>query len=188
MRVIAGAHKGRILKTAHDLSVRPATGKVRAAIFNVLQNRIDLTGARILDLYAGSGSLGIEALSRGAQSVVFVEKSQSTLRFLRQNLASVREERRTEVRSGDALEYLRTVREEFDIVFADPPYALEELPHLPAEIFRRGAVAEEGFLIIEHPAEIFFAADSRYEKVVEKKYGRTRVTFFTHSRSRQTEP
>ena len=89
MRVIAGKYKGRQLRTVADLSVRPATSRVKSSVFNILQNRVDWGESLVLDLFAGSGSLGIEALSRGARRVVFVENSKRAVEYLRQNIALI---------------------------------------------------------------------------------------------------
>jgi 16S rRNA (guanine966-N2)-methyltransferase len=185
MRIIAGTHKGRMLKTVADLTVRPATGKVRGAIFNILQSRIDLQKARILDLFAGSGSLGIEALSRGAQYAVFVENSKPTARYLRQNIASVHEEQRCEVLETDVFRFLRTAQGLFDLIFVDPPYTSEDLPQLASAVFQRGIVSKNGYVVIEHPTDVVYTSHSLWEKVVEKKYGRTLVTFFKHHQAEQ---
>ena len=154
MRVIAGAHKGRILKTAHDLSVRPATGKVRAAIFNVLQNRIDLTGARILDLYAGSGSLGIEALSRGARLVILVEAHPATARLADENLNALGIKKSAEVIQSDAVQGLEKMAARHllaDFIFLDPPYE-DTTEHLKVLDYLDTAhlIAPYGLVIVEH--------------------------------------
>jgi len=184
MRVIAGRHKGKPLRTVADLSVRPATSRVKGSIFNILQSRIDWRTARVLDLFAGSGSLGIEALSRGAAHAVFVEQAKRSLVFLQQNIASVGVEAHAEVVAGDAFEYLTRPRASFDIVFADPPYELEMLHRLPTYIFQSGVVAPEGYLIIEHPQKLEFEPSVLWEPVVVRKYGRTVVTFFQSQHER----
>ncbi len=187
MRVIAGKHKGRRLRTVTDLSVRPATGRVKGSIFNILQSRVNWYEANVLDLFAGSGSLGIEAISRGARAVVFVENSKRVASYLNENLAAMDELDASEVVVGDAFDFLARPRAKFDVVFADPPYELEALKRLPTFIFQSGVVSKEGYLIIEHPEELMFEPSLLWEVAVERKYGRTVVTFFTHNSGTDNE-
>ncbi len=107
MRVIAGKYKGRQLRTVADLSVRPATSRVKSSVFNILQNRIDWGESLVLDLFAGSGSLGIEALSRGARRVVFVENSKRAVEYLKQNIALISAEPESEVVAADVFDTSR---------------------------------------------------------------------------------
>jgi 16S rRNA (guanine966-N2)-methyltransferase len=182
MRVIAGKHKGRRLRTVADLSVRPATSRVKGSIFNILQNRVDWSGVRVLDLFAGSGSLGIEALSRGAQQVVFVENSKRAAEFLRQNIALVDASAECEIVVSDVFDFLSRTRTAFDVVFADPPYEFEILNRLPSLVFQSGVVSPDGYLIIEHPQELAFETSPLWQEAVVRKYGRTVVTFFESQR------
>ena len=185
MRVIAGKYKGRILKTVPDNSVRPATDKVRGAIFNVLQSRVDWTSAVVLDLFAGSGSVGIEALSRGAKKVIFVENSRNAVKFLSANLESIGAAQDAQVVQGDVFHFLKSAYRSYDVVFADPPYALESLAALPNTIFASNVVDDNGYLIIEHPTHFAFQPGSEWESAVEKTYGRTTVSFFQHRKKEQ---
>lgn len=185
MRVIAGKHKGRRLHTVADLSVRPATSRVKESIFNVLQNRVDWTEARVLDLFAGSGSLGIEALSRGSQHVVFIENSKRAAAFLQQNIALVNALAESEIVVADVFDFLARQHATYDVVFADPPYKFEALNRLPTMVFQSGIVSPDGYLIIEHPQELTFVRDDSFgepsplwQTAIVRKYGRTVVTFF----------
>ena len=185
MRVIAGKYKGRILKTVPDKSVRPATDKVKGAIFNVMQSRIDWTQSIVLDLYAGSGSIGIEALSRGAKKVVFVENSRNAMRSLKLNLESIGANGDSQIVYGDVNNFLQAGSRKYDVVFADPPYAMETLEELPNKIFESGIIMESGYLIIEHPVRFEFHPGSSWEVAVQKIYGRTSVSFFQHKQPAQ---
>lgn len=183
MRVIAGKYKNRKLETVQDNSVRPATDKVKGAIFNVLQSRVDWPKARVLDLYAGSGSVGIEALSRGAKHCIFVEKSRNALAFLKKNLETIGASADASVVFGDVDRFLESVTSKYAVVFADPPYALEALAGIPDLIFSKGIVAEDGYLIVEHPARYEFSNNGLWEVAVLKVYGNTAVSFFHHKTS-----
>lgn len=183
MRVISGKYRGRILKTVPDNSVRPATDRVKSAIFNVMQSRVDWSSAAVLDLFAGSGSIGIEAMSRGAVKTVFVEQSRSALQFLTQNLTAIGAAKDALVVPGDVFHFLQSAHKHYDVVFADPPYALDALHDLPNTIFRSKVVAEEGYVIIEHPTRFEFQSGPEWETVVHKVYGRTSVSFIQHKKT-----
>lgn len=181
MRVIAGKYKGRILKTVPDNSVRPATDKVKGAIFNVMQSRVDWSRSTVLDLFAGSGSVGIEALSRGAKKVIFVENSRAALQYLKSNLESIGANGDSQVVQGDVFQFLKSAYRKYEVVFADPPYAMESLQELPNRIFESNIVSQGGFLVIEHPARFEFYPGSDWEVAIQKVYGRTCVSFFQHT-------
>ncbi|MFN0158383.1 MAG: 16S rRNA (guanine(966)-N(2))-methyltransferase RsmD [Bacteroidota bacterium] len=189
MRVITGRFKGRTLKTVKDLSVRPATDRVKQTIFDMLVTRVDLDGATVLDLFAGSGGLGIEALSRGAERVVFVENGSGAVDFIEQNVRMLGCEDQTEIHETDALMYVARARGSYDVVFADPPYTFTRLPELPAIIFSAGLVKRDGYCVVEHPTSLHFDSTGQYLAGPEKKFGRTLVTFFQHpSQTQEATP
>ena len=124
MRVITGTARGRKLQTPAGTAVRPTSDMVKEAVFSIIQFEVE--GARVLDLFAGSGQMGIEALSRGARSCVFVDNAKDSLAAVRENLRSCNLAHSARVMAGDALSFLRQYQgEPFDIVFVDPPYAGE---------------------------------------------------------------
>ena len=180
MRVISGLYKGRILKTVGDLTVRPVTDRVKQTLFDMLANRIDLDGARVLDLFAGSGSLGIEALSRGAQHVTFVEDDSDVAGFIEKNLVMLGCEADADIIETDAISFVHRCRESFDLVFADPPYGFAMTAEIPRLIFNAQIVKPSGYLLIEHTKELTFEDTAEYQAGPEKHFGRTVVTFFEH--------
>ncbi len=123
MRIIAGEFRSRILKTLPGFDVRPTLDRLREALFNVLAPRIE--GALFIDVYAGTGAVGIEALSRGALRAIFVEQNHDAVKVIRENLHLLGVEQRAEVRRGRAASILGQLQEQADIVFVDPPYRLE---------------------------------------------------------------
>lgn len=156
MRVIAGEHRGRRLSVPQGRDVRPTSDRARESLFNMLTNgyrRPDgtglLPGARVLDGFAGSGALGIEALSRGAAHVTFVERDREALACLRQNLAPFAQA--TQVIAG-AIEALPQASAPADLVLLDPPYAYSELGSLLAQLSARGWLKRETLLVIERDA------------------------------------
>lgn len=180
MRVITGRFKGRRLTTVKDNSVRPATDRVKQVLFDVLATRMDFSGAAVLDLFAGSGSLGIEALSRGAARVDFVEPNEEAARCIEHNLMSLRSQDPTIVYRTDAVRFILECALTYDLVFADPPYAYGRTEELPGLIFHRPLVQPDGYLLIEHTAAVTFKSTDRYGVGPVKKFGRTSVTFFSH--------
>src|SRR5436309_7138243 len=183
MRVITGLYKGRILKTVTDLSVRPAADRVKQTLFDMLAHRIALDGVNVLDLFAGSGSLGIEALSRGAGHVTFVESNADAVEFIERNVVSLRCEEASEIILMDAMQFLRRSREHYDLVFADPPYVFEETASIPLVVFSHGILRKHGYLLIEHASKLEFSSTPLYHVGPSKKFGRTIVTFFQHPRA-----
>jgi 16S rRNA (guanine966-N2)-methyltransferase len=185
MRVITGLYKGRILKTVDSLSVRPATDRVKQTIFDMLSNRIEFERASVLDLFAGSGSLGIEALSRGASHATFVETNPDALEYIEKNVETLGCIETTEIHSMDAMQFLRRSQEHYDLVFADPPYTYEETANIPAVVFEDKILKKHGYLLIEHAAKLEFSSTPLYHAGPSKKFGRTIVTFFHHPRPQE---
>jgi 16S rRNA (guanine966-N2)-methyltransferase len=166
MRVVAGTLGGRRLVAPDGTSTRPTTDRVREAIFNSLGSAGLLDGAIVADLFAGSGAIGIEALSRGAERCVFVERDRAALRALNDNLDALDLGGRSKVLTSDAMSVAGTI--DADIVFADPPYDFDAWPALLDRISADLVVAESGSAVAAPPGWIVTR---------EKKYGRTRVTF-----------
>lgn len=177
MRVISGTAKGHKLRAPDDLRVRPALDKVKAAIFNIL---FDVSGLRVIDLYAGSGAVGIEALSRGATSAVFVEEWHKAADFIRANLAHTKlADRATIIESSvkKAITLLSKRGEEFDLLFVDPPYE-KDLVKITLEDIAMSGIAREGALIVveHHPKEPIGDVDG-LALTDSRKYGQTCVSF-----------
>ena len=166
MRVISGEFGGRTLLAPNGLSTRPTTDKVRQAVFNSLGSMGVLEGATVADLYAGCGSFGIEALSRGAASCVFVERDRTALQSLRSNLSTLGLEGRSHVAATDVMAYASAITG-VDIAFADPPYSFTNWDGLLS-------VLHAGLVITESDAEV--AAPDDYSVLRSKRYGRTVIT------------
>ena len=166
MRVVAGELGGRRLVAPGGTSTRPTTDRVREAVFNSLGSHGVLDGAIVVDLFAGSGAIGIEALSRGAERCIFVERDRAALRALEENLDTLDLHDRSKVVAADAVTAAASI--DADIVVADPPYDFDDWERLLARVSADLVVAESG---------------ERLEPVAgwtvtrEKRYGRTRVTF-----------
>lgn len=170
MRIIAGDYKGRRLETPKDNSVRPTSDKVKEALFSILTNEI--WGSRFLDLFAGTGNVGLEALSRGAKMCVFADQSRDSLKMIKNNIEHCGATEHAKVVSGDYRKVLMSQREPFDIIFLDPPYDKGMLDGCFQLIAENGLLNEDGVLIAEHRRE----EDLPYEfhgfhKVKERRYG-----------------
>lgn len=173
MRVIAGSAKGRQIKAPKGGEVtRPTADKVREAIFGALQ--FELAGSRVLDLFAGSGAMGIEALSRGAQSAVFVERDPVSAALVRDNLGALNMQ--AQVLQMDYAAALQRISGKFDFIFLDPPYHAGLYAPAIERILQAGLLAPGGKIIVEHEEDAVF---DRVYVQKEKKYGRTRVSFLS---------
>jgi len=176
MRVTGGIYGGRIIKSVPGNDTRPTPDKVRQAIFNMLMH--DIEDTRVLDLFAGSGALGIEALSRGAREAVFVENGRSQVKIIRDNLAGLGLSATVIERDyKKACKALSEAGEKFDIVFADPPYDLLTPLELADRVAEYNLLEPNGFLIIEHRAGREFEND-KWHPTRHKKYGQTEVTVY----------
>jgi len=167
LRIIAGEFKGRRLKTPSGRTVRPTLDRVKEAWFSILQQSIP--GARVLDLFAGSGALGFEALSRGAVSVDFVEAHRVSLTALQANIEALKVEDRVTIHRMDAVRFAERLQPaQYDVAFADPPYASDEAERL-VTLFRATPFARA--LSVEHSADRALAGDDT------RRYGDTAITF-----------
>lgn len=177
MRVITGKAKGRRLETPTGDDVRPTTEVVKEAVFSVLQFMIE--GRSFLDLFAGSGQMGIEALSRGASKAVFVDSDKRSVALVKKNLDSTGLSAHASVHNKDSVAFLDSCGEKFDIAFLDPPYKTGTLERALEKI---GSVMNPGGLILcEHPAEEQLA-EKIGDFVIKKqyRYGRIRITAYSH--------
>lgn len=175
LRVVAGRLRGRRLATPDGSSTRPTSERVREAVFNALDARGLLVGADVLDLFAGSGAMGIEALSRGAGTVTFVETSGSALRVLRDNIHSLGLEDITTVVRGDASSFLEGVHGEFDLVLVDPPYDFDQWDALLARLDAETLVIESDRNVLDDD-RFGELGDAPYRVLRERRYGTTFVT------------
>ena len=179
MRISGGAFRGRVLSVPKGLDVRPTQDRVREALFSMLQN--DICGARFLDLFAGSGSVGLEALSRGAAEVVFVEQAPRSLACLAQNIAQLKVEPRCRVIRADVYGWLAGPSTAFDIVYADPPYALAAArgyADMLARLAEGGFVAPEGLFVAEMAVGQALDLSSAWELCRDRTYGQTRLAIY----------
>lgn len=178
MRVIAGELKGRRLKAVPGHGTRPTSDKVKEALFHKLGPFFS-EEETVLDLFAGTGNLGIEALSRGCGSAVFVDKAQNAVKTVRANVDAFALRARAEVHRSEAskaLDRLEARGQQFDLIFFDPPYAEEKAEQLVEKVLDCSMLKEKGMLIWEHAAAKSAAFDERFSVFAEKNYGDTTLT------------
>ena len=176
MRVITGTARGRRLKTPGNYDIRPTTDNVKESVFNIIQ--FDIEGRRVLDLFAGTGQLGIEALSRGAECAVFVERRRDALQVIRENLEACGMTDKARVVNGDAMSYLKS-GEKFDLIFLDPPYASGLLEQALEEIVRFDICRRHGIIVAESAADKTLPAlAGPYALYREYRYGKIKLTVY----------
>ena len=177
MRVITGKARGVQLKTPDGMLTRPTTDRVKEALFSIIQ--FDIPTSRVLDLFGGTGQLGIEALSRGAKSAVFVDHQENACKLIRENLRRTRLEADGKVVRADYLDYLRRCREQFDIVFLDPPYAEVFLENALKCITEIDILQSGGIIVAERPLgkELPWEFDG-FTRSRDYKYGKTLITVY----------
>ena len=175
MKIIAGKNKGKPLKVAKQ-GVRPTKAMVREAIFNILQDKV--IKASVLDVFAGSGALGIEALCRDAESACFIENQP---RILQENLERFAYLNRAQILNCDFRRGLKKIRgRHFDLIFIDPPYKRGYLTQSLRLICQLDLLKSDGLIVVEHHYKDHFALPENYRVLKEKRYGETGVTFLTN--------
>ena len=175
MRIITGKYKGRRFEVPRSFKARPTTDFAKENIFDVIRAYLDFEESRALDLFAGTGSITLELLSRGCPQVVSVEKDRAHFAFIRQCLKTLADEAALPL-CGDALRFAARSTERFDLVFADPPYALPELPELPELIMSGEVLAPGGLLVLEHGKNNDFS--QRPDFLEHRAYGSVNFSLF----------
>ena len=175
MRIIAGNLKGRRLNPPANLPVRPTTDMAREGLFNILNNYVDYEEATVLDLFAGTGAVSIEFVSRGVKSVTSVDINNGCTDYIKSEAARLSIKNMQVVRA-DVFDLLKRANRKFDIVFADPPYAIEGLETLPDLVFAKELLNEDGIFVLEHPREYAFEEHPHFWQ--HRNYGKVNFTFF----------
>ena len=171
IRITGGENRSRLLETPNTNLTKPTMDKVRAAVFNALGDAVK--HARVLDLFAGSGSYGFEALSRGASHATFVDSSFEAVKVIRKNAENLKREN-VEILNNDVLAYLSQNSQEFDIIFADPPYKLDVYESVVKTLIERNILASGGIIVLESEKELNLD-ESKFKNVRFYKYGLAKV-------------
>ena len=175
MRIISGTYGGRRLSPPKNITARPTTDFAKESLFNLLNNRIDFEGIDMLDLFAGTGGIGIECVSRGAREVTAVEIAHVQQNWIISCCKQLGINNLSVIR-GDVFKFLNACRTKYDLIFADPPYALEQLPTLPDAILSQDILKNEGWLVIEHGKDTDFKSHPRHFET--RTYGSVHFSFF----------
>ena len=180
MRVISGSARGRRLKELPGMDTRPTTDRVKEGLFNVIQ--FDILGRRVLDLFAGTGQLGIECLSRGAASCDFVDSSPAAMKIVRDNVTACRLADKATFHQKDFSAFLNSVKGKYDLIFLDPPYASGNLEKALEKVAAIDIVSGNGIIVCESPVEHTLPElPGHYEKTGEYRYGKIKITLYRRS-------
>jgi len=178
MRIIGGRLKGLRLNPPKNLPVRPTTDLAKEALFNILLNQIEFEDIEVLDLFSGTGNISLEFASRGAEKVISVDRSIHCVNYLKD---TARQHGLDNIKTykADVFKYLQLENVQYDLIFADPPYDLNQIPEIPKIVFEKDILKPDGLLIIEHQS---MQNLSQHPKFVEqRKYGHSSFSFFKNS-------
>ncbi|MCE5179533.1 MAG: RsmD family RNA methyltransferase [Porphyromonadaceae bacterium] len=176
MRIISGKYKSRRIQVPSNLKARPTTDFAKENLFNILNNRIDWEETTALDLFSGTGSIALELVSRGCPYVVSVEQNQNHFQFICKAQEKLGAKELFPVRA-DVFKYLQSLRQQFDLIFADPPYELAGIEQLPLIIFEKNLLRAEGLFVLEHSKKFNFSHLPHF--LEERTYGSVHFSFFT---------
>ncbi|MFD2866094.1 RsmD family RNA methyltransferase [Mucilaginibacter antarcticus] len=175
MRIIGGTLKGLRLNPPKNLPVRPTTDLAKEALFNILQNQIELDGIKVLDLFCGTGNITYEFASRGAQQVIGVDRSMQCINYVKD---TSRQHGLSQIKTfkADIFKYLQLETDQYDLIFADPPYDMNQIPEIPKIIFERNLLLPGGLLIVEHQSMQNLTNHPAFTEY--RQYGHSSFSFF----------
>lgn len=176
MRIIGGKLKGRSITPPEHYKARPTTDFAKEGLFNILDNEYEFEDLAVLDLFGGTGSISYEFASRGAAAVYTIEMNADNARFIKSQTKALGLDNIITVVHHNVFDFIPLCTKRFDIIFADPPYALEGLAEIPDKIMNAGLLHPDCYFILEHPADYSFKEHSRFVK--ERKYGNVHFSFF----------
>ncbi|MGB0629271.1 MAG: 16S rRNA (guanine(966)-N(2))-methyltransferase RsmD [Alphaproteobacteria bacterium] len=189
MRIVAGRHRGRNIIAPDGNEIRPTSDRVRESVFNILEHRdwgtggvSVLSGARVLDAFCGTGACGLEALSRGAAHVSFLDNTNSALDLCRRNIAALKEQERTEILRSDCLKPVRPALP-FDLVFMDPPYNKNLAARALQALANAGWMAAKAICVVESGLSEEIPALNDFALLEDRQYGSTRIRIFQHTKA-----
>ena len=175
MRIISGKYKSRKFQLPTNFSARPTTDMARESLFNILNNRIDWENANALDLFSGTGCIAVEFVSRGCPHVTSVESNAKNHAFI-QKVKEMLDAKELLTIKSDVFSFIKSCKQTFDLIFADPPYDLKELDLIPTKIFEKELLNDEGIFILEHSKKNTFTEHPFFKE--ERKYGSVHFSFF----------
>ncbi len=177
MRIVGGTFSGRRFDPPANIPARPTTEMAREALFNILNNLTDLKDIVALELFGGTGSVSYELASRGAKEITLVERDPTSIDFIKKTARTLDIADKLHIVRGDAFKFLKQCTEQYDLIFADPPYALINMDELPMLIFERKMLRPNGIFVLEHTTRNSYQQHPNFLRM--KNYGTTFFTFFT---------
>jgi 16S rRNA (guanine(966)-N(2))-methyltransferase RsmD len=178
MRIISGQLGGRRIHPPKNMQARPTTDLAKEGLFNTLQSMLDFEDCRCLELFAGTGNISFELISRGAQHATLIEKDPLLVAFIKKTAQEFKIEEQLQILPANALQWISSGSVSYDLIFVDPPYAIPEMKQLPDMILSSNLLDKEGLLILEHTLNVNFENHPNFTK--QKKYGTTFFSFFKH--------
>lgn len=175
MRIIGGKLKGLRLNPPNNLPVRPTTDMAKEALFNILNNQIDFEGIMMLDLFSGTGNIAMEFASRGAEQVIAIDRSIQCINYLKDTARQHKLEQISTFKA-DVFKYLEMETDQYDLIFADPPYDLNRIPEIPKIVFEKKLLKQGGMLVVEHQSMQNLSQHTGF--VEQRKYGHSSFSFF----------
>ena len=174
MRIIGGKHKGKNIIAPKNLPVRPTTDFAKESLFNILNNRIVFEDCKLLELFAGPGNIGYEFSSRGCEEITSVDVNFQCIQFIKRMNKEFQFKNRV-IRS-EAIRFLKQCKEQYNFIFADPPYQMEGINNIPTLVFEKEILKPDGILVIEHKKNLNFSKHSNFQE--NRHYGRVNFSFF----------
>lgn len=179
MRIVSGTLRGRRFTPPESFDARPTTDFARENLFNIISNFADFDGLKVLDLFGGTGAFSYEFVSRGCEDVTCVEKNPAHFRFIAKTVGQFGIADRVKLVRGDALRFLGATKEHYDLIFADPPFAMAEVDELPSRVMTADLLRPGGIFILEHSGAGRFNGDSNFWQT--RAYGKVNFTLFKHA-------
>lgn len=184
MRIVGGRNKRKFIVPPPNFRARPTTDFAKENLFNVINNYFDIEDLEVLDLFSGTGSISYEFGSRGAKRIVSVEMNPVHHKFIQSTAAELKFDQMSVIRSN-ALVYIKSIKDSFDFIFADPPYDMDGVDDIPDMIFKYSLLREDGWFVLEHSADKDFSKHPRFIK--HRKYGSVNFSIFTNESQAQSE-
>ncbi|MBC7382289.1 MAG: RsmD family RNA methyltransferase [Bacteroidia bacterium] len=175
MRIISGSKKGILIQAPSNLPVRPTTDRAKESLFNILDINFNLENLQVLDLFSGTGNISYEFASRGATSVISVDKDLGCIKFIKET-ASRLALRNIHIKKQDVFAFMKNCEDRFDIIFADAPYALDRIVEIPGLVYDNKLLKEKGWLIVEHATSLDLSHQNGFFE--KRKYGQSTFSFF----------
>jgi 16S rRNA (guanine966-N2)-methyltransferase len=177
MRIVGGQFSGRRFSPPTSTPARPTTDIAKEGLFNTLQNLLDIEGAKTCDLFGGTGSISYELASRGAEDLVLIERDMGNINFIKKTAKELGITDKLQIIKGDVFKFINQSTEQYDFIFAGPPYALVNIDDIPMLVFEKNMLAPEGVFVLEHTPRNDYQNHPHFLRM--KNYGTTIFSYFT---------